>query len=73
MKRILKTFMTKEDIYKLKLIKKYLKIRFKRFFKRYFKKLEIFWNKYKEDVYSFLTVLFIFVDLLGLYILGCMF
>lgn len=65
MEAILKTFMTKEDIHKLRLIKKYANIRFKRFWKE--------WGISKEDVLNILACFSIFGFLFALYIFGCMF
>ena len=87
MEMILRKFMTKEDIYKLKLIKKYAKIRFRRFIKRCIKKhirfikrfrrfIKIWWNEWgisKEDALNILACLSMFMGIFAMYILGCMF
>lgn len=64
MERVLKSFLSKKDMYKIRLIKKYARIRFKRFWKE--------WGVTKEEAIEFLACISIFVFLFALYILGCM-
>lgn len=60
MERILKPFLNKEDIYKIRLIKKYARIRFKRFWKE--------WGISKDEAIEFLLCFSIFAFIFALYI-----
>jgi hypothetical protein len=64
--------LSKEDRYKIRLIKKYARIRFRRF-KGRFKKFWDEWGISKEEFGMIITVLLFFVFLFELYIVGCMF
>lgn len=64
MERVLKSFLSKEDIYKIRLIKKYARIRFKRFWKE--------WGVTKEEAIGLLACISIFAFIFALYILCCM-
>lgn len=64
MERVLKSFLSKEDMHKIRFIKKYARIRFKRFWKE--------WGISKDEAMDFLACISIFVFLFALYILGCM-
>ena len=61
---MLSLLLSKEDIYKLKLIKKYAKIRFRRFWKE--------WGINKEEAYGIFAVILLFVFLFEIGIIGCM-
>ena len=61
----MKTLLSKEDKRKIKLIKKYAKIRFRRFWNE--------WGISKEEALDFVGALSIFVMLFALYIIGCIF
>ena len=61
----MKTLLSKEDKRKIKLIKKYVKIRFRRFWNE--------WGVSKEEALDLVGALSIFVGLFALYIVGCMF
>ena len=53
------------NIEKIKLIKKYAKIRFKRFWRE--------WGITKEEFYILLTYTFMLILLFELYLIGCLF
>lgn len=59
----MKTLLSKEDRMKIKLIKKYARIRFRRFWNE--------WGVSKEEVISLLSCASIFGLLFVLYIIGC--
>lgn len=61
----MKTLLSKEDRRKIKLIKKYAKIRFKRFWNE--------WGISKKEAVDFLGAISIFAGILALYIIGCAF
>lgn len=63
--RLLKKLLTKEDYKKVLLIKKYARIRFKRFWNE--------WGLSKEDCLNLLSCMAMFGMLGALYIVGCMF
>lgn len=64
MERILKQFLNKEDIHKIRLIKKYARIRFQRFWKE--------WGVSKNEAMDFLACISIFAFIFALYIVCSM-
>lgn len=65
MNKLLRKLLNKEDYKKVMLIKKYAKIRFRRFWNE--------WGVSKEDAINFLGAMSIFVFIGALYFVGCMF
>lgn len=61
----MKALLTKEDKRKIRLIKKYAKIRFRRFWNE--------WGVTKEEAIMFLGALSVFALPLALYTIGCLF
>lgn len=64
MERVLKSFLSKEDIYKIKLIKKYARIRFNRFWKE--------WGITKDEAMELLACISIFAFIFAMYIVCSM-